>query len=334
MDRQSLYYLIWSKPFNSVAADFETTSPILRQVCMDNKIPIPWQGYKPKRDDDRRVPLPINTQEHNFNIAAAIKNAQATLLYDGESESTFIVQKHLVEPDKIIIEAQKSLRSDFQLYGMDEMVRTDFDRLTIRSSKNNLDRAIRIMNTLVKIWYGRGYRVTPQDKETLIYVREVSFTVGLRELTKVLHEKDNYGMRRFESTGQLCFKVNGWLEKEWHDGKIPLESRVKEIVDHMEVAARDLERIWADNKTRQEEEAKQEQIRINQIQNDKRESEAFETLVREAQRWNELNILDKYLDEISRHTSSSPAFKQWISWARNRRKLFDPIIKRRSLNEN
>jgi vacuolar-type H+-ATPase catalytic subunit A/Vma1 len=86
-----------------------------------------------------------------------------------------------------------------------------------------------------------------QDKETTVYLREVNIRVGLRETTTVEPSNEHFSSRVHKATGKLAFKVDGGLDREWKDDMVPLENHVHEILDYMEVAARDLEKSWAEN---------------------------------------------------------------------------------------
>ena len=302
--------------------------PVLRQLCLDQAIPLPWGGYKAKIDNKRRLPLPPISLD--FELKAAIESAIDSLHFSGETSASFIIESKLTAPDPFVIAAQNTIRQDYQLYGMPHMLRADFGQLALRSSRINLNRALRIMDTLVKAWRRRGYRIINQDKETSVYVRDVSMCISLRETTTIQPPKEKYGRQTHTNTGHLAFKINGWLGREWKDGKVPVETHIQEIVDHMEVAARELEKIWAERRAEERIEAQERQVQAALIQEDIEEKAAFNALLQEAQRWEQLQNLDKYLDVLTQNTEQSPAFEQWLKWARHRRQLFDPLAERKA----
>lgn len=324
-NREQLYILVWTKTLNAAATDCGITAPVLRQICLTYDIPLPWGGYKPGKD---RITLPDGD---DFDLNSVITRALHSLQFSGETASSFLVPSKLTDPDPLIICAQNSIKDDFQFYSMPHMLRTGFGELAIRSSKSNLNRAMRIMDTLVKVWQNRGYRIVNQDKETTIYLREVSIKVGLRETTTISPSKERFGSQIYTATGQLAFKLSGWLDREWKDGKVPLENHIQEIIDHMEVTARDLEKTWVENKVRNRQRAEELQAESLRIKENVEEAAAFESLIIEAQYWQQLQTLDKYLDALALTVPRTSAFEQWLSWAQHRRRLFDPIEKRRML---
>lgn len=322
LNREELYELLSSKPPNVVAASYGTTVPVLRQLFLDRQIPWPSDAFKSDTTD--------LSKDDTFDLQAAIASARNSLLFAGETGAIFTVPNKLSDPDPLIKAAGDSVKKDWQYQQMPHMVRAGNGIISIRSSKNNWDRALRIMDTLVKIWRARGYRIGYQDKETKVYLSEVSLSVSLRETTTVEASEERYGSQIHSETGLLAFKVKGWGGREWKDGRVLLETHIQEICDHMEVAARDLENIWAERRLNEQKERQAQQALAERIQADATEKAAFETLLAEAQHWHQLQILDQYLDHLQQRIPRSPAFEQWLQWARHRRRLFDPTEKHKT----
>jgi len=330
LNREELYELVWAKTLGTIATECGITASVLRQVCIENLIPVPSSGDRSAKDSQKRRPLPANEKPTKFDFNAEVAAATSSLHFPGESTSLFHVCEKLINPDVLIVRAQRTLRQDYHFYELNDMLGADLDELSIRASKKNIDRALRIMDTLIKVWRSRNYQIIPQGKKTRIEIRKVSNHISLREITKVLPGKGRFASRVHEATGRLAFRFDGWQGKEWTDGKTLLENQLQEITDYMEVSARDLEKTWENNKVAERKRKEKEQALIAQILDDAQESDAFEVLLKEAQRWNEFNVLDKYLDFLSRSVPYTPAFQQWLQWARSRYRIFDPSIKRRS----
>ena len=336
LSREELYDLFWSKPLGRVSGELQFSVPVLRQFCREQKIPLPWEGYWSTQKSNypkTRTELPENDVQQKIALPEMLYAAEAALRFPGETENTFRIPVKLTDPDPLIVIAARTLQERDQIYGMDGMYGTLQGQLSLRVSKKNMDRALRIMDTLVKCWRRRGYEISFTDKETKVHVRKVDLRVSLRETVKILPEANRSDFKRYESTGALAFKVDGWLGREWKDSKAPLEDNVAEILDHMEVAVRDLEHFWAENEVRRKNELEKQQAKAAEILSDEKERLAFETLVQEAQRWDQLRVLDSYLNELSRVTKRTPAFEEWLSWARYRRRLFDPVYQRQLTSE-
>lgn len=328
LSRTELHGLFWSKPLSHFSTEWQIPATVLHKICLDHRIPLPW-AYHWSREQLRNpvAPEPLAVTgdfPETINLRAAAELAAASLLYPGESAASFRVPGRLKDADKLIVAAEKSLRDDPQLFWSKGMVCADWGQLAVRASERHINRALRIMDTLVKCWRARGYEIILQDKETLVVIREEQMKVGLREVVKKLEKKDRHDVQRFEATGQLAFKLQAWPDREWKDGKLALEEQVRDILDFMEVSALESERFRADLEAKRRESAAREQAAMEAIRKDTEELAAFEALLQEAQRWQQFKILESYLDELGRHALQTPAFKQWLSWAKDRRRIFDP----------
>lgn len=327
ISKSEFFDMVWSKPLFRLSAELTITASVLRQICFDLNIPVP-EGYYWSRDNygsSHYQPPALSDGELLFDLTAAAASAKAKLRYPGESKQTFKISSKLDNPDPLIIAAQNTIVQDYNLYGMPEMLKAGHGEIAIRASKANMNRAMRIMDTLVKCWRGRNYVIKIQQKETSVIVREVWFRVSLREVTKKLPKKGRYDLQQYESTGRLALRVDGHLDQEWRDGKQQLENYIEEIADQMEIAARDLEKIWAVNAAKRAEEEEAQGIKDEQVRNTEAERHAFESLIVEAQRWQQLRTLDEYLEELYKVKKHTPAFMEWYRWAKERRKIFDPI---------
>ncbi|HWZ15442.1 MAG TPA: hypothetical protein VNW95_09410 [Mucilaginibacter sp.] len=333
LSREELYDLFWSKPLARLSDELDFSISVLRQLSLEQQIPLPWHGYwstRPSNFPRMRTSLPEVTASQTIILSEALQAAARALRFPGETANSFLVPAKLKDADPLVAVAAKALQEGDPLYGLEGMYETRRGQLPIRVSKNNMDRALRIMDTLVKCWRRRGYEIGFADKETKVHLRNVELRISLRETVRMLPKKKASDPQRYESTGLLAFKVDGWLEREWKDGKVPLENNVAEILDHMEIAARDLEHIWVENEVRRKKDVAEQQVKAAEIRSNEQENKAFETLILEAQRWQQLRVLDDYLNELSRSIPRTPAFEEWLNWARNRRRIFDPIQQRQS----
>src|ERR1700753_1759772 len=120
----------------------------------------------------------------------------------------------------------------------------------IEVSNGSLDRALRIMDAVLKAVEARGYRVKVSwdnwEKATRVYCTDADAEVQIslsesyseveRELTPAERKKPPYLIDNRLTTvpsGKLIFKVKGrWVEtKWWKDKKLdPLENRLNEVV--------------------------------------------------------------------------------------------------------
>ncbi|MGY3214482.1 hypothetical protein [Mucilaginibacter sp. HD30] len=127
-------------------------------------------------------------------------------------------------------------------------------------------------------------------------------------------------VRQLKPTGRLAFRMDWWGGREWKDSKRPLEEQILDILNHMELSARQLER----------ERAKPDRV-IPAMINEEAETAAappdgdFEQLLADAQRWKQLKVLDEYLAALFASAEHSPEFLSWFQTIRQQRLNADPL---------
>jgi hypothetical protein len=119
MSRNELYELVWSKTLNAVAAEYQISVPVLRQLCMDQTVPMPGFGYKVTSDYERRIPLPDRSDESGFKWSAALAKALNALHFPGETAFSFQIPSKLSNPDVLVVAVKNTIKQDQQLYGME-----------------------------------------------------------------------------------------------------------------------------------------------------------------------------------------------------------------------
>ena len=328
--REELYELIWSKPLVYVTGSFETSSVLLQNLCFHYDIPVPASGHWSRELAAERRKTPLSPQKENYiiDIPEALNAAQADLLYLGESLESFHVPKNLINPDPIISAAKNSVYVDRYWNGAKEMFRTDFENISIRASKLNMDRALRIMDTLIKAWKKRGYSIGLERGLLVIKLRKERYYVSIREITKKMPEKDKRGDTIYESTGKLVIELDSYPSRVWKDGKLQLEDFVLDILNYTEFRVRERERNRTANEARQKREEDERQRKISQIRANDDERKAFDILLEESLKWHRFRIVDEYLQELYRSAPHSEEFLKWYRWAKTRQQIFDPLRER------
>ena len=309
----------------------------MRKYCRDLNIPLPDQGHWSRIKFGKpvtKIPLPpapaIETCEPESAKYSpepekpAVLAPKPPILFPGENELSFKVPDRLINPDQLIIAAEKGLKR--ARWSKKDMATTDEHQIAIRVSEAHIGRALRFMDTLIKCWRRRGYKISTQYRTSYVHIREVQDRFSLRETSKKLPKKGEYDRQELEPTGILAFRIDWYSGREWKDGSLPLEDQVLAILNHMELSARRLERSWAEQAAkRQAAEAIQNQralILKKQIANE----QAFTMLVNDAERWKQLKVLDDYLAALSASQQHTPAFLEWLKWAKLQRTTADPLL--------
>ncbi|SHL96208.1 hypothetical protein [Mucilaginibacter sp. OK098] len=241
----------------------------------------------------------------------------------------------MIHPDKLILTAEHTLRSRITKPNPEfGTVHTELEQLNIRVSPGNINRALRIMDTLVKCWRRRGYRIEFDGRDTLVCRRKVEQRVRLWEITTKRPKETLHGHQLYDPTGKLAFKMEYYLGREWRDGKQFLEDQILDILNHMEVAGRQLEKGWAEQaeKEAERELAKQRPVVKQVLAEDeetavrpekvRKKKKKFKKLLKEAKCWKELKVLDEYLAELFYKAEHTPEFLEWMAWAKEQRNNF------------
>ena len=102
--------------------------------------------------------------------------------------------------------------------------------------------------------------------------------------------------------------------QKWKDRRLHLEDQILAILNHMELSARQLERSWAEDSVKREEQEALKNQKALLIKNQQAEELAFKKLIENALRWKELKVLDEYLAELVTNQNHNPAFLEWLNW--------------------
>ena len=174
--RSQLYREIWAEPVRTVAARYQISDVALAKLCRRHNIPLPPRGHwakvragqHPKRPHLKPLPgdsSPQITIQGNPKPPEALTDETARLIEAEDlEEAKIVVPDQLTDPHPDVARAAKSLH----------ISRTDphsvltpraRPRLDIRVYQASLDRALRIMDALVKGLEARGYQVEVDDDE-------------------------------------------------------------------------------------------------------------------------------------------------------------------------
>ena len=171
--RQELSDLVWSKPLKTLAKEYFISENGLRKICKQFDIPVPLLGHWQKIQYNKKVtviPLPKDFKgEDNItlNKGETKENERITnfhkLLKEITDDTTlsFKVPDKLSNPDKLIIAAQENLANKTkEKYGTYRgITTTSNDIINISVAPKNCNRALRIMDKIIKLLKQRGHNV-------------------------------------------------------------------------------------------------------------------------------------------------------------------------------
>jgi hypothetical protein len=349
--REELFDLVWSKPLTHLIKEFAYSLQGLQIICTDNEIPLPSRGYWSKIKFNKTVSkpkLPKIKEVKNIELIIrsvgdeSIKNPVSELAklkhsLKSDENLSFKVPDKLAKPHKYTLATNnyhKAKRAKNKSGNSIKQIDSN-DVLSIGVSDNLFSRALRIMDTLIKLIEKRGHAVIVSN-QTKIIVNDQSYNIRLTEKNKRVKRETRYSWDEYEliPTGNLCLKIDTYRPiKEWTDSKTkPLEDKLAHILAWIELKAQqDKEQeirsaIWheAYEKNRQKEE---ELKRHKQL-----ELEKFKDLLSMATRWHKAQYLRNYIKEFKDFNTINSTLdsdkNDWIKWAMDKADWYDPFIEK------
>jgi len=341
--RKELYDLIWAGPMSLVIKKYDITYSQLKRICSEMSVPIPENGYWTKIRFGKQVnviSLPVKCSgkdELELTERELYKNTFDSLpdnhgINEFNADDLFRVPERLINPD-ILITNTKTYFDAFHRYDWrsHESYPVRKDVLNIDVRHENLPRALRIMNSLIKILRDRNHDVKIKYDKTMAIMGGEEIEIRLREKNQVIDEpRDKYSTRRLESTGKFSFIIGDYRKKEVNDGQDLLETKIAIILEKLEkegerekeerIASEEWNRKW------------KEQQQLEQEMRDRKNKELseFKQIFISANRLNQSTIMRNYVSILENHAlhngMMTDELKIWIDWAYRKVDWYNPLI--------
>ena len=343
--RNQLYDLVWSTPITKLTLQYAITTDGIKKLCKQFDIPIPQGGYWSKIKFNKFIEkeqLNINFIGEDKIILNIREEGSDINLY--QSELTILTKQILNDKEAPIVVPQRMMKPDIlTIRTKDYWDRRHKDRfyydhslfiLPIRVEQRNEDRALRFMDTLIKLIRHRGHDIIKRNFETIVVVNNIEIEIDLREANKRVPSTEKYRTSDYIPTGEFILKTGKhWRMKEWRDSNIKLEDQLAKIVAKLEIDA-------------QKEKDFQEEIRINnlkyqekrQIEEDvkkRKEDEItkFNELVALSDQYNKAQLIRQYIETEKQKAIKENCLtvekQEWINWANDKADWYDPTINKR-----
>jgi len=370
VDREELYQKVWSQPVFQVAKEYGLSDVGLAKICRRLKVPLPGVGYWQQKRAGMKVkkrPLPrLRTNQHESTITLQIEKlpideeqyAEAHKMIDFENrpENRICAPFDSENFHPLVKRAEESLRNArCDDHGILRPRRRKC--LSIHVSPDSLDRALQIMNTLLKALEARNIKVTighTPKCSTLVSVLGEVLEIGLEEFLvrserqpKTAREKEKMEMwpwpKRpqyiYGPSGRLVLKIkefasNG-IRKAWADGKIQkVENCLNKFIlgliklalnkrsSKIEAENRRLE--WLECQRRQEEACRRRE----------EEEAKVKSLMNEVDAWHKSERIRTYLEAVRNSSKTKgvellpeSALYLWLQWANQYADRIDPLVK-------
>lgn len=377
--RKELYDLVWSKPMRKLAVEFGMSDVGLAKVCKRHKIPRPSRGYWAKLERGKKVerwPL-VPTDDESLQTITLHKeqspavseetkrpsvDPEIAVLIDAESlpENKITPQVDLRGADPLIRATRESLsKARPDKYGRVSR-RYDFQGpcFDVAVSKENIQRALLLLHSLVKAIRSRGYDIGEYDQKSrqpCVKVLERCFRVSIwepskrheKKLTKQEQaEKERYpwfyndydytpsGMLElhldrdsYSSTARICDRVSAKIEQRLNE----LFVCMYRAIARARIAEEERQRAAAEAEVRKQLAVDKEVVvRTNDVR--------VARLLRAVPKWEESQRIRAFVhavrdDAIRRFGAidESSEIGQWLRWADQHLESLDPLSDNRDL---
>lgn len=366
LKREELYEQVWSQPMIELAKQYGLSDVGLAKICRKLKIPLPGRGYWAKLKVGRILPraslLPLKKNGLAEIIVTKPELPPVEPQTDTETErliasetlpeNLIVVSPTLSSPHPLVAQTRKWLhraKPDDRglLYGGEQGC------LAISVGRPSLDRALRILDALIKALEARGYAVateTGDQRPTTVTVLGIPLEIELREqVSRVPHQltpaekaeqKRNVWLYlpKYDHhlSGQLTFSIKTWCDgarRQWADGK---RQRLEHCLNAftaglIQAAARrqawDLEherqrRQWEEQRQQEEE---QERLR-------REEAARLQALEQEVADWQRAQRIRAYVEAVRQVAverkgaiEAGSELDRWIAWGMQQADRIDPL---------
>lgn len=336
----------------------------LAKVCDRMRIPAPGRGWWAKKEAgqqvkrDRLPALPATapnamrqvtfTPREDGRGFAGSERTAAQDLVESAPENQIVVPDVLEHPHPLVAQTVKTFRGAKRESGKGFLAPKEPSKaLGVFTALDSVDRAMRIMDALIKALEQRGFPVgivstsqneSPTSFATSVEIEGTAVHFRIKEKINRANAPPGSGeWYRYESTGKLTLQLGDYSSYSWHrtwnDGA---RQRVEDCLNAFIVAAVDRAEV-----VRREAVEWAERERLRKIEEEKRAAEAkLERIEGEkAKRLKEL-IQDQQLavdirsyvaaqrarlDSLQNETHR-PLIEEWLAWAAEYADKIDPIL--------
>lgn len=348
LTRKELYDLVWSKSLSALAKEFLISDNGLRKICNRMEIPMPNMGHWNKVQYNRKVvikKLPMDYTGNNTVDLFYRKEGDYRILglpspfitlekeiIEKEGD-LLIVPEKLTKPCELIVLAKDNLTQKKGSYMHGGLLNTSSDLLNITVSKDSIFRALRFMDTFIKVIEKRGHEIKIRHDTTYIVIQGEEIKLSLREKLKRIEKESKWSWKEYDflPTGILVLNAYSYpYNHEWKDGQVTIENQLPKIIAKLEISGEKLKIETIEREKRHAIEEEKERIRKEWQKRKDKELENFKKLLKYFKQWQEAENLRKYLTEVETNARNNNKFtnelNEWLIWARKKSDWYDPLI--------
>ncbi len=347
--RDQLYKEVWSTPITQLAKKYEISDFQLKRACKELEVPVPTRGHWAKVRNGKKVKviaLPVSKKDSfTLNIDDGFKS---TVKLKKELRQTIFVSKRLNNPHPLVEATPKSLKGlEANRYG-----RVKGSPLDVSVSPENVSRAMRIMDTVLKTLQkrGKGVRCFEENHASKMYIDYDGEKIyiqlrenGMRRKRDMTKEKNRnrsywgYDGYEYFPNGELKLIVgsHAWRlnDRVISDTKTKrLEDRLDEFFEWLSIVVEELriERLETEEKRRQSEIERRireeaERQRKAELERRKKLEEQSEVFTKSQYIYDFIKEIEKQGAQLDLDDDERQKFDRWIVWAREHADRLNPV---------
>ena len=365
VNRNELYEQVWSEPVSRLAPKYGISDVGLKKICKKLNVPTPPLGYWTKIQHNIRVEkTPLPRLKHGelqiHTIQKSELNSKDNFEFSEEAKEIVSefgpikVSERLTSPHPLVRKTRDALsKAKPDKYGILQNWR--IKHLNVRVSAGLFNRALRIMDCLIKFFEKQGFEVSIGNHNesagtyVIILEEKIKFYIQEKSLRKdhvpTIKEKEDLKRWHYASfekydykpSGKLTLQIDSWsaagIRKRWSDGKT---QRVEDFLTDFTINVvkmadmKRADRIEREERWRLQEEERRKQaemVRLRQI-----EEERLRDLENQATLWFKSNQLRNYIRAVETAalergcSIEDEPLKSWLKWANGHANSFDPLF--------
>ena len=347
LSREELYNLVWSTPFTALAKKYAISDSGLRKICIKMDVPLPTTSHWVKVKYNKAVKIielsknqkvdnevTLFLREEDDPGIKGLPSPFMTLMQEiiAKEGNNLKVPERLTNPCDLIIRAKKSISEDRPDYST-HLVRASYGELNIEVSQDNIGRALRFMDTFIKVMESRGHRIYNEDRFT--YLQILGEKIRIRCSEKLNRspnlDKSTYSDYKFSPSGILVFSaVIEWHTISWKDGTSSLEEQLAKIIAKLEIKGEELRKETIERELYWAKQHKKDHRKELKEKRKQKEYADFLFLFKEFNRWREAEIIREFINIREmiaiRNNNLTEKMKKQFLWARSKADWYDPLV--------
>lgn len=297
INRNNLYDLVWTKPAKTLATELGISDVMIAKICKKHRIPKPGLGYWSRLENgykDPVIPLPSINDKRLEVIEFSPNSNKAKALELPSSISEFVSNEDL-EEYKIVVPERIGKTPPLLAAAREKLAATTYLEhgllgtyqagLHLHVSRENLDRSIKILSSLVTAFTKRGFPFSIHEptgyhkelKLPIVIIQGVEIKFRLQERLKrtkidsleqikdkAFRKQLSYGFSPGKEflipSGNLFIQIDTYTttfnKKVWEDSeKNPLELQLNNVLKGLIIASQAIKESneeWAAERARRD----------------------------------------------------------------------------------